>query len=212
MNFYNCICDSNIWINVCLGDVHTNYVDAYKTIGIADAVHNEIVKFGESEGRSQQIYSSYIENIGKGVRKINIEDFSETEQKLISNELIRRGFIDRDNTSKIIKNLGEYVSLVYAYFLEVPFIHTHDLKFCDEILMSDIYEQYKGIEIITWHSLSEALVASFKDKMLLNKKIEQEQVQMKREYTSVKEEKKLDLKISALAQKFKKNHQISIRS
>lgn len=205
MSFYNCICDSNIWVNVCLGDIHTNYVDSYKTVGIADAVHNELVKFGESEGRSQHIYLSYLDSLEKGLKKISIEDFTEAEQKIISNELIRQGFHEIDNTDKTIKNLGEYVSLIYAYFLEVPFIHTHDLKFCDEILMNEIYEQYKGIEIITWHDLSEKLASSFNAKMQLNKKIEKEQEYLKKEHTVAKKEKKLDLKIAALAEKFKRS-------
>lgn len=41
--------------------------------------------------------------------------------------------------------------------------------------------------------------------MQLNKKIEQEQLQLKKEHTVAKEGKKLDMKIAALAEKFKKS-------
>src|SRR5690625_4265568 len=148
---YDCICDTNIWVNVCIGNVHDVYFERFKKIGIADAVKNEIVKWNRNEDEFKKICTLFCEYENKNLFIINLNDLDSVTKKIIENELKQAGFIDLDNSNKTIDDLGEFVSFLYAYHLEIPYMHSSDSNFSEEIQSSTILSKYKGIEIIMWN-------------------------------------------------------------
>ena len=178
---YKCICDTNIWVNVCLGKVHETYIKSFSNIGVADAVKNEIYKWRENENRFKDIYHLFSGYENREILIINLEDIDPLTQKVIVKELSEWGFNDLDNSEKTIQDLGEFVSLLYAYHLDIPLIHTHDTNFCNTIQMEELYKQYKGIQMITWYELSEQVTSNSSERLELTKLVESEASIMKQQ-------------------------------
>lgn len=199
---YKCICDTNIWVRVCLGKIHERYIENFSNIGIADVVKNEILKWKENEGRFQDISTLFCEYENRDLFVIDLEELDPILKKIIERELARWGFSDLDNKSKTINDLGEFVSLLYAYHLEVPYIHTHDMNFCETIQFDDLYAEYKGITMITWNELSEHITFDYTERMSLNKLVEAESKIMNSQFKQIKQEQLLDDKLNQLQQHF----------
>lgn len=195
---YNCICDTNIWVNVCLGDIHETYIRKFSTIGVVDVVKNEILKWQRNSGRFQKIATFFLEYENKGLAILDAENIDPVTNKIIAQELSRWGFSDVDNSSKTIEDLGEFVSLLYAYHLEVPFIHTADGNFGETIKMNDLYNQYKGIEIITWNQVSSDLTENDSERLVLNQKVIQENEVMGNQRKKAMEDQVMNRKLIAL--------------
>lgn len=202
---YKCICDTNIWVYVCLGEVHEQYVSKFSNIGVADVVKNEIIKWEKDEGKFQKIYTYFCEYEEKDILVIDRNAFDHRIKKIIEHELSFWGFDDLDNSKETIKNLGEFTSLLYAYHLDVPYIHTHDIQFCDTIKMDDLYEQYKNVKLITWNEISEEITDSHSEKLALTKKVESESKQMKNQNQKQKQNKIMEKKLEELMGKFSKS-------
>ncbi|ARJ38027.1 hypothetical protein SporoP8_03430 [Sporosarcina ureae] len=199
---YKCICDSNIWVNVCLGEVHEAYIKKFCTVGVVEVVKNEILKWKEDNGRFQKISTFFIDYENKGLAVLDGSSLDTITKKIIDQELIRWGFEDTDNRSKTINDLGEFVSLLYAYHLDIPYIHTEDGVFSDTIKIDDLYEQYRGIEIISWNQVSGDLTDNDSERMALNQKVIQENMVMGKKRQEAKQEKTLENKILELQRRF----------
>lgn len=169
------ICDTNIWVKVVLGDVVDVFVNSFPNLHFADAVENEINKWARNSDKYSSISSIFSDHKNKSLNVIYLENLASGEQKLIKRQLKEFGFSELDNSKKTIKNLGEYLSLVYAYFLEIPFLQTEDVEFYENV---DIKQQFKGIEIMTWNDISGKITGNDKDRIKLNSNIEAEQQRM----------------------------------
>ena len=125
------------------------------------------------------------------LKVVYLEQLNSGHQILIKRQLTEYGFSELDNSRKTIKDLGEYLSLLYAYFLKIPFLQTEDVEFYGNI---NINEQFKGIEIMTWNNIAEQLMPNHSERIKLNSFIELEQKNMSRkkeEFNSI--ENKYDL-------------------
>ena len=199
---YNCICDSNIWVNVCLGEIHETYIRKFSTIGVVEVVKNEILKWQDTPGRFQKISTFFLEYENNGLAILDGNNVDPVTKKIIDQELNRWGFKDIDNRSKTIDDLGEFVSLLYAYHLEVPYIHTDDGVFGEIIKTDDLYTQYKGIEIISWNQVSGDLTDNDSERMALNQKVIEENKVMGKQRKKVIEEQFMTRKLLDFQQRF----------
>ena len=99
------------------------------------------------------------------LKVVYLEQLNSGHQILIKRQLTEYGFSELDNSRKTIKDLGEYLSLLYAYFLKIPFLQTEDVEFYGNI---NINEQFKGIEIMTWNNIAEQLMPNHSERIKLN--------------------------------------------
>ncbi|EAE0718339.1 hypothetical protein Q876_08820 [Listeria monocytogenes] len=149
INVSKVLCDANIWINVCYGNVINKYIEKYKEIHFADKVVNEMAKVKDVQGMDRP-YQEYCKRNGSEVRTIYFERLEVNLQQIIKSQMLTFGFWELDNKSKKIKNLGEYMSLMYAYHLNIPYVHSYDNEFQDNVSIGEVFKKFKGIEIISW--------------------------------------------------------------
>lgn len=199
---FKCICDANIWVNVCLGDSHESYIERFSTIGVVDAVKNEILRWNIHEGRFRKIFTFFLEYENKGLSILDKNSIDVLTKRIIERDLIQWGFKDTDNSSKTIDDLGEYVSLLYAYHLEIPYIHTEDTTFMEGIEMDGLYSQYKGIEMITWNQVASDITDSESERLALNQKVILESKEMERQYKKIKGKRDLENKIMEFNERY----------
>lgn len=190
------ICDTNIWVKVVLGNVQTPFFTVFKDISFADAVENEIIKWEKNADKFNRIAKDFTESKEQKFSVIYLCNLDPIIQVSIKRQLKQFGFTDLDNSKSVIKNLGEYLSVVYAYFLDIPFLQTEDLEFYEEI---DLQSNFKGIEIITWNQIAQKITKNDKDRIRLNTTIENEQRLMN---AKKKESDDLNAKLRALKNKF----------
>ncbi|MGX7204775.1 hypothetical protein [Enterococcus devriesei] len=190
------ICDTNIWVKVVLGNVRTSFFTTFKDISFADAVENEIIKWERNTDKYNKIASNFVDSKNKSFEVIYLEDLDIITQKAVKKQLKQFGFTNLDNSSATIKNLGEYLSVVYAYYLDIPFLQTEDIEFYEEI---DLQSTFKGIEIVTWNEIAQKITKDDKERIRLNKIIESEQKIMS---ARKKESDNLNAKLRAFQNKF----------
>lgn len=203
---YDCICDTNIWVNVCIGDVYDAYLDRFKVIGIADVVKNEIIKWDRNEDEFKKISTLFSENENKRLFIINLEDLDPITKKIIENDLKQAGFNDLDNTNKNIDDLGEFVSFLYAYHLEIPYMHSSDSNFSEEIRSGKLLSEYKGIEIIMWNDISETITNDHSERIKLNRSVEEKRKIMNQRFQKKKEEIDMERKLQQLKNFYSKSY------
>ncbi|NJI02199.1 hypothetical protein [Staphylococcus agnetis] len=183
MNDIKCVCDANIWIDACHCDAEVDYLNEYSVVGFAEQVHNEIVKFQNAKDKFSYIYNKYVTNQNSyEVLKTNILGDMETHFRY---ELSLKGFADIDNSQKAIKNLGEYASLYFAYYLKIPLIHSTDLDFIQQEK-----ERMPDIEIITWNEICEKISYDDNDRLKKNKIIEKKKQEMNKNKQEIVNSKK----------------------
>jgi len=196
LNEIKCVCDANIWIDACHCDAEVDYLNEYSVVGFAEQVHNEIVKFQSNNDKFSYIYNKYVAN-QTSYEILKTSDLGDMEAHF-RHELSLKGFTDIDNSQKNIKNLGEYASLYFAYYLKIPLIHSTDLDFIQQEK-----ERMPDIEIITWNEICEKISYDDDDRLKKNKIIEKKKQEMnkkKQEIDSSKKqflEKKLEKLVSA---------------
>ncbi|WP_049411644.1 hypothetical protein [Staphylococcus pettenkoferi] len=188
MTDIRCLCDANIWIDACHGDLEKIYLDYFKMVGFAEQVHNEIIKFKSRTDEFVYIYDKYIESENYyTVVKTNSLGKIETQFK---NQLRLAGFSDLDNSNKKIKSLGEYVSLYLAYYLKIPYIHTTDLDFIHKEK-----ERLPDIQLYTWNEINGLISKDDDERLARNKEIERKKQLMNRNDIKQKENKQIESKI-----------------
>ncbi|WP_057510566.1 hypothetical protein [Staphylococcus simulans] len=183
MNDIKCVCDANIWIDACHCDSEVDYLNEYSIVGFAEQVHNEIVKFKSNKDKFSYIYDKYNNNQDL-YEVLKPSDLGDMEFHF-RNELSLKGFKDIDNSKKKIKNLGEYTSLYFAYYLKIPLIHSTDLDFIEEEK-----ERMPGIKFITWNEICKKISYDDKDRLEKNKAIEQKKKEMDKNKQEIKKQKK----------------------
>ncbi|WP_156172408.1 hypothetical protein [Salinicoccus sediminis] len=165
-NELNCLCDTNIWINVSCINRHTKYLDCYRIVGFVEQVHNEIVKFKNSEN-THKIFKDYDE-CKKDYKVLEIDELGDMKPHFVM-ELKRRGFNELDNSDKTIKNLGEYVSLYFAYYKDIVFIHSEDNEFMDDVSLSE----FKNINVIGWNEVAGNITKDDNERLKINKEVQE---------------------------------------
>lgn len=186
MSNIKCVCDANIWIDACHCDAEVDYLNEYSIVGFAEQVHNEIMKFRSNKDKFSYIYTKY--NANQSLYKVlQTSELGDMEPHFI-HELSLKGFGDIDNSKNKIKNLGEYASLYFAYYLKIPLIHSMDLDFIQEEK-----ERMPDIEIITWNEICEQISYDNDERLKMNKTVEKMKQEMNKKRQENEGNKKLAL-------------------
>lgn len=193
------LCDTNIWVKVCLGDKTEEFLKKFSNTGFADVVENEIIKWKLNQDRFCKIAEKYEEH-GELYFVVRLSEQDEWVRKSILKDFERYfGVSDIDNKSKNLMNLGEQGSLLYAYHLEIPYIQSDDSSFFQN---TSIMENFDEIEILSWSDVVEKITNGHDERIALTTSIENEQKVMsnkkvKRKELNMKEQlKKLQEKYS----------------
>lgn len=124
------ICDTDIWVNICLGEVCYPYVNHYSNVYFSEFVENEILKWSRGESRFNKIADYFTTHKNNGeISVLYLNNFDNLTQIIVKSELQMYGFSDIDNKNKKIKNLGEYASAVFASQEGISNFHTNDNEF-----------------------------------------------------------------------------------
>lgn len=190
------ICDTNIWVKAVLGNVIDPFVETYNRLCFADGVENEIKKWSFNEGKYKNICTEFECRKENSFDVIYLEKLDILTQKVIKTQLKTYGFHKTDNSRETIKNLGEYLSLLYSYHLEIPFLQTDDVEFYGNF---KITEAFSGMSIVTWNDIVSKITSNHKERIRLNTLIEREQAKMSEEKMKANS---MESKIEKLMKKF----------
>lgn len=197
------ICDTNIWVNVCLIEKTNLFFKSFNSLYFADSVKNEISKWGRDDNKYNKIHSVFEENERlKSFEVIYLDQLDSVTKNIIEQQLREFGFSEWDNKNSVIKDLGEYISVLYAYHLEIPMLQTDDINFYESI---DMVNRFKDIEIMTWNDIASKLTTSDKERISLNKVVETEKQNMREQYNHAREEEiEMKKQLKKLTQRFSK--------
>lgn len=198
------ICDTNIWVKVNLCKKLDTFLSIFKGVAFAEAVENEIFKWRDNNIKYSTIYEMFINHKNKS----NIQVIAHSElpaliQELISNDLqMYFGITEMDNSVRSIKNLGECISVLYAYHLEIPYFQSDDISFFEE---NNIRNRFKDLELVTWNDIARYITKDEMERIKLNTLIENEEKKMQKDRQECMKKQILKGKISRLCNKYS-NH------
>ena len=110
MNNTQYICDTNIWVKICLGKLINNLFEKYPGTSFVDFVENEIVKWNSSDDKFQNIATEFSAFKSEKFHVIYFKDLDEITKSLIKRDLKEYFGVNIDlvdNKHKKIENLGE---------------------------------------------------------------------------------------------------------
>lgn len=194
MSKITCVCDANLWIDACHGNIEHKYLNKYSLVGFVEQVCNEINKFKFNEDKFKYVYDKFKEHENL-YQVLSPADLGRMESQFLS-KLRLKGFNVIDNKSDVIKDLGEYASLYYAFYMGIPYIHTTDLDFIDNEI-----DRLNGIEIITWNEVCDEITDSDDERLKINKEIELRKQDMNAKKQKKKQNKNLNMRLQDLIKK-----------
>jgi len=175
------ICDADIWVYLCLGNLSGRVIDKYEKVVFADVVEKEIMAWDNKHDKFQFIASSYQEYKKQGKIKTIYHEvhMKENEQKILEQILLEElSFTNGLRNDPSEKNKGEFVSALYADHFNIPFMKTNDNEFQEEgrgrILFPDL-------KIKSWYDVVENICESQEEKIRVRNLVEQKEEQMNRE-------------------------------
>ncbi|EIL83088.1 hypothetical protein P8815_05315 [Bacillus altitudinis] len=188
------ICDTNIWINLSLGDAVNHILNKHEIILFADVVEKEIMKF-----KNSQEFSSIATNFA--AYKNNGQCFVIDHQKHIDPEvceimelsLMNLGF--EYGLKRLERDKGEYVSAIYADEFSIPFMKTDDGEFRKGNKGNN---EFPELEIKTWYDITEEYIDDFNERKRIRQKTETERRRLRISKEKYEESKKDNLTIDKL--------------
>lgn len=186
-------CDTNIFVDFSLTDKFLNFIDKFKKLNIADAVHTELLDWSRDNYDYSYIYNNLIEQIEKeNILLIEFKKFSPLQKEIIERRLegINELLENFSQEKKKHLNKGEIVSAVYAEVTNAPFIQSND-KFPGELKNSE----FKNIIFLDRRDILKELCVSFKEVEHYDREINREREKMNVSFKKSKEVEKSKLPI-----------------
>lgn len=200
-------CDTDIWVNIILGEIEEKLFEKYDKIMVADVVEWEILKFGKNE-YFKKIADRFVFRRDNGdIIVIHHHKIEEQDRRLLEKQLLDCAyrFTYGLSVEPHEKHKGEIVSAIYAQYYEAPFLKSGDGTFNEgEIGRKDFPDLIvKG----KMETLQDLLIDRNKVRDC-NRKIKEAREFMNigqdlyKKEKAAEEEKKLDEKIDNLLAKF----------
>lgn len=140
------ICDTDIWVNLCLGEIEKNLFNKYLKVSFVDVVKDEILNWTKSKNSFIAEKFNIASNNSKAIT-INVcegetSDIDKLDRLIIEKQLIEdagfpKGF--KTPRGKERKNMGEYLSAIVADYLEIPLMKSNDHLFRDGERGKELY-------------------------------------------------------------------------
>ncbi|MCG1061593.1 hypothetical protein K4R20_03785 [Staphylococcus epidermidis] len=202
-------CDTNIFVDFSLIDKFSDFIEKYKKLRIADAVHKELEDWNRENYEYSFIYDHLVEQINlNNIELIERKHFTDFEIQIIERRL--EGIFEILNNlpeeKKKHLNEGEIISAVYAEVLEAPFIQTND-NFPRDLK----YNEFKNILFLTRVDILQELCTSFKEVRHYEKLINSHRKKMDKSFEISKsvENSKLDVEDSMIKELLELKERIS---
>lgn len=195
------ICDADIWVNLCLGDLLPRAFSVYEKLVFADVVEGEIVAWDKHDTSFSYIakefaYHKSNNNILIIQHGIHLDN---DERSILEGVLYRLGFQHNFKNEPPEKNKGELVSAIYADHFGIPILKTNDNMFQEGGLGK---KEYPDLNIMNWYNVVEDLVLDSREKIRIRAQVEQESKKMGHQFQKAKEEKKKEVALEKLMGRF----------
>lgn len=187
------ICDTNMIIDLSLGNILKRFLNAKRRVWICDKVLLELkFKFQNSDK-----YSGLAE-LNSKMNLIGYQCFSEQQLNVMKLQLLNYEIQNCIGTKNIGKDFGEFVSAIYAVTLGIKELYTNDKTFIREYKCEPIFKN------LIMKNLDETLreLLSDRERIKTMSIIESENEKMKRILKDEKEKDKLDKMLNLLRQKY----------
>jgi hypothetical protein len=193
------ICDTNIWVNVCLGKILPEFFWKYDKILVADVVEKEISKWKRDDKFSfvATKFDDYKMNGSILVIEHDVH-INEDDRPILEKMLYDIGFVHGFQIAEL--NKGEFVSAIYADHFQIPFMKSDDKAFKEGGKGKD---EFPDLIVKDWHTVVNEVITDHGKRIKVNTIIEQERKRMDANHTKAKEKKMEDM-LSLLVSKYKK--------
>jgi len=186
------ICDTNILINFGLVDFIDRFIKYYKKIFISDFVKDELL----NKIPIDSTYSFLRKNIDNDFEIINKNKYFNEDEILMMNHILNQYELTHDSliNNTMGKNIGEFVSAIYAANLGIKVFITNDIIFINEYKNESIF---KNLLFKNMTQILDKIVG--KDE---RKKIRKEIIENNKEMVKSLESESLLKKLNQLKEKF----------
>lgn len=183
------ICDTDMWVYLCLSDYCNRIFDYYGKLVFADVVEQEILQWENKNEKYKHIARMFKKYKADGLAiviqhevHISPEDMEYLEQSL--KDLDFKYGLKSDLQEK---NKGEFVSALYADHFGITIMKTNDGAFREG---GKGREEFPDLKIMNWYDVVEEFGYDQNEKIRIRKLVEEEEVKMGYFYTKQKSEKK----------------------
>lgn len=173
------ICDSDIWVDLCLGDIEENLFKKYKKVYFVSVVRDEIIKWKSGK------YSFIAKKLEKKINEnkaeiIEIEKIDSLDREIIEKQLIEDcGYELGFSTPKDKrKNMGEYVSAIVADYYGIELMKSNDHLFNEGQRGKELYPD---LEIKNWRQTVVDLVEDIGERKQVFDKVKKANNDMNKE-------------------------------
>lgn len=156
------ICDTDIWVNLCLGGIEEKLFEKYRKVFFASVVRDEIVKW--SSGKYSFISEKLFERVeSRHAIVIEIDDLDKIDKQIIERQLIEDcGYELGFSTPKWNRrNMGEYLSAIIADHFSIPLMKSNDHLFNEGERGRELYPD---LVVKNWNSTVVDLISDIKQR------------------------------------------------
>lgn len=194
------ICDADIWVNLCLGDLLPHLFRKHEKLVFADVVEGEILKWEREEHFSHIAKEFKAHKECGNILVIEHDVHIESEDRLVLVRVLQDlGFKHDFKNAPPEKNKGEFVSAIYADHFGIPFMKTNDGAFQEG---GKGVEEFPDLIIKNWYQVVDELITNDREKISVRSLVERESQRMGHHHQKFKEERKKEDMLAQLAGKF----------
>lgn len=180
------IVDTDIWVNLSLSGYYQRIIKYYGYLQFSDVVEKEIMKWQKNKTEFSNIAIIFKELKSRNnIRVIEFESFDLLTQSSINHSLSEYGLKE---VGIIEKNKGEFTSLLYALHKDIHRFKTNDRKF-KEYIENSIEEDFT---FINWNGILDKYSTNFKEKLEIQKLVNNKQVKMNHQNKLYKQDPRWD--------------------
>lgn len=181
------MCDTDIWVKLCLGGIENKVFDKYGKLIMADVVAQEISAWNNGS-RFSYIYTSFRNKSRNGdiivIHHENIEP--EEDRMILEMQLYDYNFKTGFKNIPKESDKGEFVSAIYADYFEIPFLKSDDKTFNDG---QRGRKEFPDLVVKNWKETTEELISDFKELIRVRKISEEKGHAMQKENDIYKRQK-----------------------
>lgn len=173
------ICDTDIWVNLCLGEIEDNLFKKYGKVFFASVVRDEILKW--SSGPYKCIAEKFIKKVNESTAIIiEIDELDPLDRDIIEKQLIEdAGYEQGFKTPKSNrKDMGEYVSAIVADYYGILLMKSDDHLFKDSGRGKELYPD---LEVRSWNNTVVDLITDIRKRKIIFDKVKKSNYEMNQE-------------------------------
>jgi|GEM_PF-911801 hypothetical protein len=204
------ICDTDIWVNLCLGGLLSEVFKLHSKLVVADVVEGEILNWRKS-GKYCFIADEFQKYKKNGHILVIEHDkhIPAPQRKILERILYDLKFQNDFKNKPPEENKGEFVSAIYADYFKIPFMKSNDNAFQEG---GKGREAFPDLLVKNWNDTLRELLKDDRQRISIAKKVEEENKRMNQSKNTVDKHNKgkndisMDEMLEQLKQRFSKNY------